>query len=141
VLPPEWIRKDYPSISQPLRLRHMSYHIFSLFSFFLSISPLPFYRTLLSPSPFLLFSLLSLLFLLHLAQQPISPHFSFNSPYTHTHPAVEEEPAHLFYKGNLIENMAQRLPERGFHLSLQHSPPTPEMVKKVDLVNEPDREL
>lgn len=35
--------------------------------------------------------------------------------------------------------MARRLPERGSHLSLQHLPPTPEMVEKVDLVNEPDR--
>jgi hypothetical protein len=43
--------------------------------------------------------------------------------------------------GYLIENMARRLPERGSHLSPQHLPPTPEMVEKVDLVNEPDREV
>ena len=29
----------------------------------------------------------------------------------------------------------------GSHLSLQHLPPTPEMIEKVDLVNEPDREV
>jgi hypothetical protein len=33
---------------------------------------------------------LSFLFLLHPAQQPISPHFSFNSPHTHTHSAVRD---------------------------------------------------
>lgn len=54
--------------------------------------------------------------------------------------APEEESAHLFFlmnRGEPDRKYGTKTARKGSHLSLQHLPPTPEMVEKVDLVNEP----